>query len=144
MVLPYMLLPDEHSSMVDRLCHARLEDKCLKAALKEVLHSQGQDIIKLVLTLIQKPITVHPPEKSFTLKDPPWILLIKGQKHPRIVANTAQSILNPPQLSLASQPILSHKLQLSIQTLLLIWTAGLLKGLPIYISPRVYNNVIIE
>jgi hypothetical protein len=119
--------------MVDGLGHAWLKDKCLKTALKEVLYSQGQDIIELVLTLIQKPIAVHPPEKSLTLKDTTGVLLIKGQKHPRIVTNTAQSILNPPELSLASQPILSNELQLSIQPFLLIWTAGLLKGLPICI-----------
>lgn len=128
-----MLLPNEHSSMVDGLGHSRLEDKCLKTALKEVLHSQGQHIIKLVLTLIQKPIPIHPSEKSLTLKDSTRVLLIKGQKHPCIVTNTAKSILNPPQLSLASQPILSHKPQLSIQPLLLIWAARLLKGLPIYV-----------
>ncbi len=97
-----MPLPNKHSSMVDGLGHSRLEDKCLKTAFKEVLHSEGQDIIKLVLTLIQKPIPVHPSKKSLTLKDSTWVLLIKGQKHPCVVTNTTQSILNPPQLSLAS------------------------------------------
>ena len=126
-----MPLPDEHSGVVNGLCHTGFEHKSLKAALKEVLHGQCQDIIKLILTLIQKPIPVHTAKKCFTLKDPTRVLLIKGQKHPSIITDSAQNILNPPQLSFAPEPILSHQLQLSIQPLLLVWTAGLLKSLPI-------------
>lgn len=59
-----MPLPNENTSMVNRLCHASLEHECLKTALKEVLHSQSQNIIKFVLALIQKSIPIH-----LTLKD---------------------------------------------------------------------------
>ena len=126
-----MPLLDEHSGMMDGLCHTSLKHKCLEAALKKVLHSQCQDVIELVLTLLQKPITVHPSEQSFTLKDSAGILLIKGKKHPSSITDAAQGILNPPQFPLAPKPVFSHKLQLSIQTLLLIWTTGFLKCLPI-------------
>lgn len=126
-----MPLPDEHTGMMNGLCQTLLKHNCLQATLKEILHSQSQNIIKLVLTLLQKPITVHPPEKRLTLKDPTGVLLVKGQKHPCIVTDSAQGILNPPELSLATQPILSHQLQLSIQTLLLIRTTRLLERLAI-------------
>lgn len=129
--LPDVTLPNENSGMVNRLCHTRLENKCLQTALKEVLNSQCQDIIKLVLTLIQKPVAVHPTEKSLTLKDTAGVLLIEGQKHPSIVTDTAQCILNSPQLPLAMKSILTNEFQLSIQTLLLIGTTGLLECLPI-------------
>ncbi|KAH7837345.1 hypothetical protein Vadar_012799 [Vaccinium darrowii] len=95
----------------------------LETALKKVLYYQGQDVIKLILILVQK---------SFALKDTTLILLIKCKKHPCGIADTAQSILNPPQFSLAPKPILSHKLQLSIQLLLLIGMTVFLKCLPIY------------
>lgn len=127
-----MPLSDEHPGMMDRLCHTSLEHKCLETALKKVLYGQGQDVIELILRLIQKPIAVHPSEKSFTLKDTTLILFIKGKKHSRGITDTAQSILNPPQFSLAPKPVFSHKLQLSIQSLLLIGTTGFLKCLPIY------------
>ena len=129
--IPDMPLPNKHTSMVNRLGHTRLEHKGLKPALKKVLHGQGQDIIKLVLALIQKSIPVHPTQKGITLKDPTRILFIKSKKLPRSIADAAQSILNPPQLPLTSEPIFSHKPQLMVQSLLLIWTTRLLESLPI-------------
>lgn len=99
--LPNMPLPDEHTGMVDRLGHTHLEYMGLQAALQEVLNSQGQNIIELVLALIQKPEAVHPAKKSLTLKYPTWVLLIKGQKLPRSITDATQGILNSPQLPLA-------------------------------------------
>lgn len=133
-IIPNVPLPDQHPSMVDWLRHTRLEDKGLKTPLQEVLHCQGQHIIQLVLTLIQKTIPVHPSQKGFTLKDTARVLLIQSEKVPCSITDTAKNILNPPQLSLVPKPIFSHKLQLSIQTLFLIRATGLLKSLPIYIS----------
>ena len=130
--LPNVPLPDEHSGMVDRLGHARLEHEGLKPALEKVLHSKSQHVIELVLALVQQTVLVHPSQQGFTLKDPTRVLLVKGQKISRIVTDTAQSILNPPELPLAPQAVLANKLQLSVQTLLLIGTSGLLKSLPIY------------
>ena len=71
---------------------------------KEFLDSQSQDIIKLVLALFQKSISVHPTKKCFTFK------------------NT---------MRYGSKPTLSYKPQLSIQMFLLIRTPWLLKSLPI-------------
>lgn len=117
--------------MVDGLCHASLEDKGLKAALKKVFHGQSQHIIKLVLALIQQTISVHPPHKGLTLENPSWVLLIKGQKHSCSVTNSAESILHPPELPFASKTILTNKLQFSIQSFLFIRTTGLLESLSI-------------
>ena len=91
-----MLLPDEHSSVVDRFCHSRLEHKGLETTLKEILDSKCQDIIELVLAFIQKTIPVHPPKQGLSLKNSSWILFIKRQKHPGIVSDSAQCILNTP------------------------------------------------
>lgn len=128
---PDMLLSNKHTSMVDRLGHSRLEYKGLQPAFKEVFNSQSQDIIELVLALVQKPIPVHSSEKGFTLKDSTRVLLIQSQKFPGSITDAAQSILHPPQLPFTTEPILSHQLQLVVQSLLLIWTARLLEGLPV-------------
>ncbi|BAS82356.1 Os03g0154750 [Oryza sativa Japonica Group] len=94
--------------MVDGLGHASLEDKSLKTPCEEVLNSEGKDIIKLVLPISKEPITVHAAKQCLTLKDAAWILLIKCEQMPCIVTDTAQSILNTPQLTLAPQSILTH------------------------------------
>lgn len=126
-----MSLPDKNPSMVNRLGHARLEHQSLKASLKKVLHSQRQNIIELVLTLIQKPISVHSSKKGLSLKNSTRVLLIEGEKHPCIVSDAAQYVLNPPQLSFTSETVFSHQLQLSIETLLFIRTPRFLKCLTI-------------
>lgn len=129
-----MPLPDEHTGMMNGLGHSRLEHKGLKAALKKVLDSEGQHIIELVLAFIQKAIPIHPTEKGLAFKDSAGILFIKGEEIPSIVSDAAQCVLHPPQLPLAPQPILPNKLQLSIQSLLLIRPARLLERLTICIK----------
>lgn len=126
-----MPLLDEYSGMVDRFGHTSFEHQCLEAAFKKVLNSQGQHVIKLVLALIQQPVPVHPPHKCFTLEYPTWVLLFKSKKHSCSITNAAESILHPPKLPFASKTVFSYKLQLSIQSLLLIRATGLLKSLPI-------------
>ncbi|PWA34628.1 hypothetical protein CTI12_AA617200 [Artemisia annua] len=49
---------------MNRLGHTSLEHKCLQTKLKEVLHSQGHHVIKLILALIQQPIPFHSPHKA--------------------------------------------------------------------------------
>lgn len=93
---PDMPLLDEDSSMVNGLGHARFEDQGLEAALQEVLNSEGQDIIELVLALFQEPIAEHTTEESLPFEDPSWVLLIEREEHSRIVPDPAQRILHPP------------------------------------------------
>jgi hypothetical protein len=128
---PDVTLLDQDTSMVDGLGHASLEDKSLKAPCKEVLSSEGKDVIKLVLTLSKQPIAVHAAEQRLTLKDTAGVLLVKCEQVPCSVTDPAQSILDPPQLTLAPQPILTDELQFSIKTLLLIRTPWLLECLTI-------------
>lgn len=135
-----MPLPYEHTSMVNRLGHTSLEHKCLQPTLKKALNSQCQDIIKLVLVLFQQTIPIHSSQKGLTLKDSAGIFLIQSEKHSSIITDAAQSILNPPQLPLASEPIFPYKLQLSIQTLLLIWSTWFLESLPIYNTPDIQQD----
>lgn len=118
--------------MVDRLGHSRLEHLCLEPALEEVLHGEGQNIIELVLVLVKEPKPVHPAQKGLSLKYPPWVFLVEGEEIPCSITDATQGILDPPELPLAPEPVLPNKLQLRVQTLLLIWTTGFLESLPIY------------
>ena len=128
---PDVALPDQDTSMVDGLGHAILEDDGLEAALEEVLNSEGKHVIQLVLTLTKETIAVHAAEECLTLKDTAGVLLIKCEQVPCSITDPAQSILDPPQLTLAPQPVLTDELQLSIKTLLLIRTPWLLECLTI-------------
>ncbi|KAF1875696.1 hypothetical protein Lal_00006326 [Lupinus albus] len=120
------------SLLVPSLDSSRFEDECLKAALKKVLDGESQDIIELVLIFIKKTVTKHSSKESFTFKDTTRVLFIKCQQIPSVITDSAEGVLNPPQLPLAPKSILSHKLQLCIQTLLLVWTTWLLERFPIY------------
>lgn len=108
--IPDVALPDQDTGMVDGLRHASLEDKSLKAPCKEVLSSQGKDVIKLILALSKEPIAVHATKKSCALKDTAGILLIQCEQVPCSITDPAQCILNPPELTLAPQSILTHQL----------------------------------
>jgi hypothetical protein len=127
--------------MVNGFGHASLEDKCLKAPCKEVLSSKGKDIIKLVLTLSEQPIAVHATEKRLTLKDTAGVLLIKGEQVPCSITDPAQCILDPPELTLAPQPILTDQLQFSVKTLLLIRTPWFLECFTICIKKPFTVNI---
>lgn len=126
-----MPLLDEHTGVVDRLGHARLKYNGLQASLQEILNGESKHVIELVLTLIQKTISVHASQKSLSLENTTCVFLIESKQHASIVADTAQRILNPPELTLVAETILSNKLQLGIETLLLERPAWLLEGLSI-------------
>lgn len=126
-----MSLSDKDTGVVNGLGHTGLEDKSLETALEEILNSQSKNVVELVLGFIKKPIRVHPPKKSFTLKDPTRVFLVEGEKLSGSVADTAKRVLNPPQLSLATKTVFSDKLQLGVKTLLLVRTSRLLEGLAI-------------
>ncbi|KAF7057576.1 hypothetical protein CFC21_064816 [Triticum aestivum] len=96
--------------MVDGFCHASLEDKSLKAPCKEVLSSQGKDVIKLILALSKETIAVHATEKGRALKDTAGIFLIQCEQVSCSITNPAQCILNPPELTLAPQSIFTDQL----------------------------------
>lgn len=128
---PDMSLLDKNPSMVDGLGHAGLENKGLEAALEKVLDGEGEDVIKLVLCLIEETVTEHPSEQRLSLEDPARVLLVEGKEIPRVVADAAERVLHPPQLSLAPKPVLTNQLQLRVETLLLVRTTRLLECLPI-------------
>lgn len=65
-ILPDVPLTDEHTSMVDALGQAKLEDLSLQPPLQEVFHFQAQNVIELHLALIQHTNAHQTPEQSIT------------------------------------------------------------------------------
>ena len=122
-------LADEHAGVVDGLGQAQLEDERLEPPLKHVLGRQGKDVIELVLTLVEEPEPVHSPHQSLRLEDALLIVLGQRKKLTRRLTELTQNHLDPPELALVAESILSHDLELAIEALLLERTARLLKGL---------------
>lgn len=113
-VVPDVLLLNEDASMMNRLGQTSFEDDGLKTAFEEALDSEGQDVVKFVLSRLQKAVPKHPAKEGLAFKDAARVLLVQSEKIPRRVANPTQCILNPPQLPLAPQPETSHQPQLGI------------------------------
>ena len=67
---PDVSLTDQHSGVMHGLGQTQLEHQGLQPPLQEILWSQGQHVIELVLVVIQEAILVHTPEQGLTLEHP--------------------------------------------------------------------------
>ena len=79
-----------------------------------MLWCEGQHIIKFVLALIQKTISVHAAEERLAFKDPLLVFLIELEEFFGCIPDSAQSILHSPELSLASETIFTNEFQFLI------------------------------
>lgn len=75
--------------MMDGFGHAGFEDESLKSALEEVLDSESEDVIELVLGLVQETIPIHMPQQGFSFEYPMRVFLIQRQKHTRCISYVA-------------------------------------------------------
>jgi len=82
-------------------------------------------------------------EESLALKDPMRVLLVESEEVTSVFAKAVEGVLNPPQLPHAPQPILSHQLQLHIQTLFLVRTTRLLERFSICDSKQKISVVLL-
>eukprot|EP01083_Nonionella_stella_P220200 788095_1 len=105
--------------MVDGLGKALLEHLGLETTFEKLLGGELQHEIKLKLVLGEEAVTAHPSEKGGTLEDTLGVLGIKGEEGTGRLTELGQRILATPDLALASESVLSNKLQLGIKTLLL-------------------------
>lgn len=130
-----MSLTNQDTSMVDGFCVPQLEHKCLETTLQEVRRLQRQNIIQAFLRLIKQTVAVHTLKKRIALENSTGIALLKGEQRTGSIPDLGQLHLHTPKLALIAKPIFSDQLQLSIQTLLLVRTAGLLECLTICRPP---------
>merc|ERR1719233_2438892 len=121
--LTLMSLPDQDSSVVDRFSKPELEDLGLQSTLQEIFNLETEHEIELHLGFIQDSNPYEPPEKSISLKEPFLVFLFKSKQLSGSRPDLGQAVLDPPDLPLVPQAVLTNELQLLVQ-------AGLLEGPP--------------
>jgi len=117
-------LLDEHTSVVDGLGVTSVEHDGLEPAVEELLHGQTEDVVQLVLSLGDKTQAHQATQKGSTFEQPLVVLLGESKKSTGHSTDLGKSKLHTPDLTLVAQSILSEKLHLAIETLLLERTAG--------------------
>jgi len=128
---PDVTLLDENASVVDGLGKSELEDTRLEAPLKEVVDLQAQNVIQLVLVVRKNSVPVQATEKGSTLEDALGVLLVEREKDTGRLTDLGHLKLDPPDLTLAAEAVLSEELELSVETLLLERATRGLEGLPV-------------
>lgn len=101
-------LTDENTSVVDGFGKALFVDLGLKTAFQKLLGGKLKNVIKLKLVIGEKTVTRHPSEKGGSLKDTLRILRVKGEKGTGGLSEFGQSVLDPPDLALASESVFTN------------------------------------
>ena len=133
-----MALFDKDASMVNALGQSLLVDLGLKATFQELLSGKLENEIKFELVIRQQAVAAHAPEEGSSLEDALGILGVQSQEGTSCLSKLGESKLDAPDLSLASESILSDKFELGIETFLLKRTTGRLEG------GAVCNNMVKE
>jgi hypothetical protein len=130
-------LLDQDTGVVDRLGKAKLVDAGLETALKEILDTEGQDVIELHAGLIEHTNADQTANQSVTFEQTLGVLLVEGEQltnsrvglvhvpalsleinfNGRIPSSTTdlgQSKLDTPHLTLVTQAVLADNLQFRV------------------------------
>ena len=124
-------LADEDAGVVDGLGEALLVDLGLEATLEELLGGELEDGIEIELVVRQETVARHASEEGGTLEDALGILGIERQESTGGLAELGQGVLDAPDLALAAEAVLTDELELGVEALLLVGTAGRLEGLAV-------------
>ena len=124
-------LADEDAGVVDGLGEALLVDLGLKTTLEELLGGELEDGIEIELVVGQQAVARHATEEGGTLEDALGILGIERQEGTGGLAELGQGVLDAPDLALAAEAVLTDELELGVEALLLVGTAGRLEGLAV-------------
>eukprot|EP00976_Prorocentrum_cordatum_P085860 1186264-Prorocentrum_minimum.AAC.7 len=84
----------------------------------------------------QKTVAGHAAKERLALEKALGGLLIESKQHTGSLTDLRESVLHAQQLTLVTETVLSHKLQLGVKTLLLKRTTGPLEGLAVCGSMR--------
>ena len=129
-----MSLTNQHTSVMNRLSQTELEYLRLQSTIHQLCSAQLQNVIQLLLLLRHQTQTSHTTDDSSTLEDAARILLVQSQqftsslhkyhsKHTiSYLTNLSKNKLHTPNLTLATETILSANTKLLIQTLAFIRT----------------------
>jgi hypothetical protein len=133
-------LADKDTGMVDRLGETLLVNLGLQTTFKQLLGGKLKNEIEFELIIGKETVTAHTTKKGGSLEDTLGILGVKGEQCTSDLTKLGKGILHTPDLTLAPKTILSYKLELSIETLLFVWTTRGLVGLPVVSVLRVSRH----
>ena len=134
-------LADEDAGVVDGLGEALLVDLGLEAALEELLGGELQDGIEIELVVGEEAVAGHATEEGGALEDALGILGVEGEEGTGGLSELGQGVLDAPDLALAAEAVLTDELELGVEALLLVGTAGRLEGLAVCSCVRVVGGM---
>ena len=108
--LPNVTLTNEHTSVVDGLGQAALEDLSLETTLQEVLDLQGQHVIETHAGLIEHTDADETTNKGVTLEKTLGVLVIELQELTGRTTDLGEDETNAPNLALVAETVLAGNL----------------------------------
>jgi len=122
-------LPDEDTSVVNRLGEARLEDLGLQPPLQEILNLEGQHVIQPHPGVVEHADADETTDKGVTLEEALGVLVVELEELTSRTTDLGEGQGDTPDLSLVAETVLSGELELGIETSGLVRTTGNLVGL---------------
>ena len=105
-----MPLPDEHTSVVDGLGKAALEDLRLQATLQEVFNLQGEYVIETHTGLIEYTNAHETANEGITLEQTLGVLVIELEEFTSSTTNLGKDETDTPDLTLVAETVLAREL----------------------------------
>jgi hypothetical protein len=122
-------LLDEDASVVDGLSHAGTEDLGLQSAFHKLGGTHLEDEVEFTLVFSEETERYEAVDKCLTFEQATRVLRVEGHEATGCLTDLCQCQLHTPDFTLATKSIFTAKLELSIQTLLLVRTTRSLVGL---------------
>lgn len=124
-------LADQDPGVVNGLGEALLVDLGLETPLQQFLGGQLQDLIQFEFVVGEKTVAVHAAQQGRAFEDALGVIGLEGEQGSGGLAEFRQRVLHPPDFTLTAQSVFTDQLQLGVQALLLVRTAGRLEGLAV-------------
>ena len=137
-------LTDEDAGVVDGLGEALLVDLGLQTTLEELLGGELEDGVEIELVVGEEAVARHAAEEGGTLEDALGVLGVEGEERTGGLPEFGQGVLDAPDLALATEAVLADELELGVEALLLVGTAGRLEGLAVCRFVGVVNEMIMK
>ena len=108
--IPDVPLADKHTSVVDGLGQAALEDLSLEATLQEVLNLQGQHVIQTHAGLVEHTDANETTDEGVTLEKTLGVLVIELKQLTGRTTDLGQDETDTPNLALVAKTVLAGEL----------------------------------
>merc|ERR1719187_1375539 len=122
-------LANQHSGVMDRLRKAKLENLSLKSTLQKVLDLESEHVIKLHLVFREHADAHQSTQKSISLEETLWVLLVQGQQGSRNFTHLSDGEFDTPDFTLVTKTVLADQFQFLVESRLFVAARGGDKGL---------------